>query len=1087
MEGEKVTFRVSRSKRTGISNNIVHQTLYQQTKQKNENHQYNSTLTCIKIAHLNIIGLRNKIDLLSTELSSYDIICVSETKLSDNVETKNIEIDGFHHPIRRDRRFNNGGGLLVYIKSNICFHHRQDIENQYIENIWIQINSLKKNFLLGVFYRPPNSTVDYWDSFESCLESATDLNSDVIIMGDFNHDMNITSNASKLKKIISKFNIENMINEPTRITDTTQTCIDLILTNHTSIINTTEVLPPFCSDHCTITAEITFKTYTEQAYRAKFWKYEQADQQGIQNKLNSTDWSFIQNNDNIDEINNKFHSILLDTAETCIPCIDYTKRPSDKPWMNGNIRKQIRQRNRLYNKAKQTQSPIHLNNYRNKRNDVVSLIREAKKSYMQKLQANLADPKTPIKQWYKIANEISSLKNKKNPPPPLKNNTSFDIHPLDKANTLNKHFANISKIENPPPLPEETHPNFSLDDIYITEQDVSDQIHALNVSKPSGPDEVSPKLLKTFGKALIRPITLLFNKSMTLGQVPSLWKMSNISAIFKGKGDKQIPSNYRPISITSCLGKMLEKIIFKYLYNYLDAFQILTKFQSGFRPKDSTVNQLLEIYHTIIENLDKGKEIKFIFCDISKAFDKVWHDGLLFKLKKYGISGKLFSWFKSYLSNRKQRVINEGQKSTWENTLAGVPQGSVLGPYLFLLYVNDIVEKVKCNIRLFADDTSLFTVIENADSIKLIDTDLYNIAKWADEWCIMLNPSKTKSMKFSRKRSSQWPNVKFNDIEIPDEPYHTHLGLTLSSDASWSEHINRIYEKASYRLNILRMLKYDMDRKSLIRFYTSYIRPILEYGSIIWDNCTKQESDLLESIQLDAARIITGLRRGTSHAILYEELGWIPLSKRRENTKLIHFFKILNKETPFYINEIIDKYNNHEIGYALRNENLRYPTPRTASFKNSFFPSTIDQWNNLDQHLANCTSLFSLKREIQKNIPKPPKQYSHGERQANIILCQLRNSKSQLIQHLFNDHLNDNPNCTTCNVPETSEHFLFHCPKFSTERINMINTLLSKQDLYSKITISSNDMLKGNADLSYEENCILFDYVILFIKQTNRL
>ena len=830
-------------------------------------------LKCIKIAHLNINGLRNKVDLINAELSDYDIICVSETKLNDIVDTKKLEIEGFHQPIRRDRQFNNGGGLIVYIKNNICYQRRQDIEYEYIENIWIQINSLKNKFLLGVFYRPPGTTVDYWDSFETCLEKATDQNSDIIVMGDLNHDMNIISNENKLNRILHRFNIENMITEPTRIMDKSQTCLDLILTNHSSIIMNTEVLPPFCSDHCTVTTEVAFKTYTEHAYKTKFWKYEQADKQAIHNKFNSVDWSFINNMDNIDVINDQFHTILLDTAEQCIPCINYTKRPGDKPWMNCNIRKQIRQRNRLYNKAKQTKSTTHLDNYKHKRNEVVNLIREAKTQYIQKLQENLADPKTPIKQWYKIANEISSLKNKTNPPPPLKNNQSFDIHPVDKANTLNKHFANISKIENPPPLPEEIRPNFSLDNITITEQDVKDQLHALNTSKPSGPDEIAPKLLKTLGTELIKPLTLLFNKSISLGQVPSQWKMANISAIFKGKGDNQDPSNYRPISITSCIGKMLEKIIFKYLYNYLDSFQILTKFQSGFRPKDSTVNQLLEIYHTIIENLDKKKEIKFIFCDISKAFDKVWHDGLLYKLKKYGIDGNLFTWFESYLSNRKQRVINEGQKSTWEDTQAGVPQGSVLGPYLFLLYVNDIVENVKCNIRLFADDTSLFTVIENADSITLLDEDLYNIAKWSDQWCIILNPSKTKSMTFTRL-DNQWPNVKFNATEIPDEPHHTHLGLTLSSDATWKEHINRIYEKASYRLNILRMLKYDMDRKSLSRFFTSYIRPILEYGNIIWDNCSDQESKLLESIQLDAARIITGLRRGTSHTVLYNELGW---------------------------------------------------------------------------------------------------------------------------------------------------------------------------------------------------------------------
>ena len=941
-----------------------------------------ANLASMKIAHVNINGLRNKVDLLNAELAEYDIICVSETKLNNLVETSKLEIDGFYEPIRRDRQFNNGGGLLVYIKNNIHFKRRLDIEHQYIENIWIQVCTLNKQFLLGLFYRPPGSTADYWESFETCLDSASDQNLDIIIMGDFNQDMMIKDSSVKLERILCKFNMVNLIDEPTRITDTTQTCLDLILTNHTSIIENTAILSPFCSDHCTVTADITFKTYREKAYKTTFWKYEQADKEAIENKINNTDWSFIRNSNNIDEINETFSNILMDTANQFIPCINYTKRPTDKPWMNNNIRKQIRHRDRLFRKAKTKQSINYMQNYKNKRNEVIALIREAKTNYVQKLQNTLSDPKTPPKQWYKLANEISSFKNKRNPPPPLKNNNNtLDIHPFDKAQTLNKHFASISKVENPPPLPEEDPlPPYSLENIIITEQDVKDQLHALKTSKPGGPDEISPKLIKSIGSSLIKPLMLLFNKSISLGQVPSNWKMSNISAIFKGKGETSDATNYRPISITSCIGKMLEKIIFKYLYNYLEANHVITNFQSGFRPKDSTVNQLLEIYHTIVENLDKGKEIKFIFCDISKAFDKVWHDGLLFKLRKYGITSNLLTWFKSYLSNRKQRVINEGFKSNWEDTLAGVPQGSVLGPYLFLLYINDIVRDINCNIRLFADDTSLYTVYENENSIKLLEEDLKKIAKYAESWCIILNPTKTKSMKCSRKRTSQCPNVKFNNIELQDETEHTHLGLTLSHDASWGGHINRIYEKASKRLNILRMLKYDLDRKSLIRFYTSYIRPTLEYSNIVWDNCNDYEAELLESIQLDAARIITGLRRGTSHAILYKELGWVSLSQRRQFNKIIHFFKILNHETPTYINNIIERYNNHDVGYSLRNNNLRYPVPRTTSFKKSYFPATIDMWNNLDPRLANCTSLYSLKREIKKQAPSPAIYFAPGTR-----------------------------------------------------------------------------------------------------------
>ena len=281
---------------------------------------------------------------------------------------------------------------------------------------------------------------------------------------------------------------------------------------------------------------------------------------------------------------------------------------------------------------------------------------------------------------------------------------------------------------------------------------------------------------------------------------------------------------------------------------------------------------------------------------------------------------------------------NEGFYSTWSTTNAGVPQGSVLGPYLFLLYINDITENIRTNIRLFADDTSLYAVIENEDSVHLLNEDLREIARWANTWLIILNPTKTKSMTFTRKKETNWPEAKFNNITIQDEKTHTHLGITFSSDATWDEHLQSIYKKTAYRLNIMRMLKYDLDRKSLNRFYISFIRPMLEYGNILWDNCTKQQSDLLESIQLDAARIITGLRKGTSHQVLLNEAGLAPLAARRQNAKLIQFYKILNNESPTYIDEIIRKFNTHNnTEYNLRNTNLKHPTPRTSSYQNSFF------------------------------------------------------------------------------------------------------------------------------------------------------
>lgn len=433
-------------------------------------------------------------------------------------------------------------------------------------------------------------------------------------------------------------------------------------------------------------------------------------------------------------------------------------------------------------------------------------------------------------------------------------------------------------------------------------------------------------------------------------------------------------------------------------------------------------------------------------------------------------------------------MINEGFLSTWMHTSAGVPQGSVLGPYLFLLYVNDIVENINTNIRLFADDTSLFTIIENVDSIRILNEDIYNIAKWSDNWCIILNPSKTSSMTFTRKRESNWPDININNITLNDEKYHTHLGITFSSDASWDEHVRRTYEKAAFRLNILRMLKYDLDRKSLLRFYTSFIRPTLEYGDVIWDNISQQNIQLLESIQLDACRVITGLRKGTSHDILYKELGLCPLAERRKHHKLINFFKILNNEAPSYIDSILYKFNEHQSGYNLRSMKLKHPTSRTKAYQDSFFIATTDLWNDLPPELNDATSLFSFKSLIKKSISQPPKFYSYGGRKYNIIICQLRNLKSQLNFDLHRDHLAESPICTNCtsNAQETCQHFMFECSKYETQRNEFMNQLLMCPIIYSKATLNAACLLTGIADIPDEYNQKLSELISDFIHISHR-
>ena len=296
------------------------------------------------------------------------------------------------------------------------------------------------------------------------------------------------------------------------------------------------------------------------------------------------------------------------------------------------------------------------------------------------------------------------------------------------------------------------------------------------------------------------------------------------------------------------------------------------------------------LYDTFCEALDSGKEVRVMFCDISKAFDRVWHRGLLCKLKAAGVTGNVLKWFKSYLSNRKQRVVLPGVFSDWKDIKAGVPQGSILGPLLFLVFINDIVSDINSNIRLFADDTTIYVIVENPLTTSVVlNSDIQKIDSWADKWLVKFNPLKSES--FTRKLNRPYhPPIYMGNQQIAEVTSHKHLGIVFSHDCSWHSHIDYIKEKAWQRINIMRRLKFVLDRKSLETIYFSFIRPILEYGDTIWDNCTQYENQELDKIQNEAARIVTGATILVSLQSLYQEIGWESLQGRRLNHKLNLFF-----------------------------------------------------------------------------------------------------------------------------------------------------------------------------------------------------
>ena len=590
-------------------------------------------------------------------------------------------------------------------------------------------------------------------------------------------------------------------------------------------------------------------------------------------------------------------------------------------------------------------------------------------------------------------------------------------------------------------------------------------------------------MLKETSKSICKPLCIIFNRSIQECSYPNCLKLANVMPLFK-KGNRDVASNYRPISLISCVGKAMERVVFKHLYNYLHAHNLIYKNQSGFLPGHSTVFQLIDIYHQICKAFDDKQSTCIVFCDISKAFDRVWHAGLLHKLRQYGITGKLNDWIRSYLCNRMQRVFVGSSFSKTRYLNAGVPQGSVLGPLLFLLYVNDISETLISTTRLFADDSSLSVSSSDINIIETsLNSDLQKLSAWSKQWLVNFNPLKTEVVLFSLTERDS-PNLVFDGIDLSLIRHHKHLGITFSKDGSWHEHISNIITSASKILGSMQMLKFRLKRSTLNQIYITYLRPLLEYASVVWDNCTLSEKESLDKIQYEAARIVTGLTRSVSNDKLIQEIGWVSLSERRKMQKLILVYKYKQGLLPTYLSQIFPDSVAQTNPYNLRNNyDFTIVRRRTEIFSKSVIPSSVHLWNQLDASIRDAPTLSIFKAMLKlQNKPRPvPNYFLSGDRIFSIYHARIRNQCSNLNADLFRNHLRPSAPCEYGEDYEDAEHyFFFKCKRFVLQR----RELFFNTRIYHPL--SANKLLFGNEYLTDEENEHLFMMTQKFIKHSER-
>ena len=506
----------------------------------------------------------------------------------------------------------------------------------------------------------------------------------------------------------------------------------------------------------------------------------------------------------------------------------------------------------------------------------------------------------------------------------------------------------------------------------VTIKSVQEMLNSLLTGKATGLDNISAKLLKVASPVIAESLCVIFNKSVETGIFPTEWKKAKVFPVHK-KDDKSDPNNYRPISVLPTIAKLLERLIYDQLYDYLTRNNLLTKHQSGFRSLHSTVTALLDATNEWYFIIDQGRTNAVVFIDLAKAFDCVSHEILLRKLELYGISGLTLDWFKSYLHEREQICVIGDSSSKLRTITCGVPQGSILGPLLFLIYVNDLPACLKYSTaRMFADDTNITT--SNRSSVRLhrqLNHDLGNIQYWLLANRLSLNVLKTEYMYFASDYSLANLGTDVSEtIKIGDKPLSgvrstKSLGTQFDERLVWEEHIDNLCKRVSSGLGTLKQASQFVPKNILLTIYNALVKSLFDYCDAVWGNLNKSLTARLQKLQNKAARIITRKGYDERSADIRKELGWDDLETSRKKHLAILMYKIMNNKAPGYLIDLFQKSSSRNCSLRESENRLLLPKYNTEFAKSSSFSFVgAKVWNSIPYNIRSATSLSAFKRHI---------------------------------------------------------------------------------------------------------------------------